>query len=205
MEKGIHSYAKYAWFACWHCTWLYYFALCNSRKKSKLPPWKGFALWLSFPCFFFIGPQCTPLPSKYLTKITSIYQSSSLWLQLMIKQNNCPQQYILSVSLKMNDIFSDLSTSHFYFQGYASQHCNPNNPNVEPKRPSKPINITQLCRLSPTVANHIHISWTPKFGQVWTNITFYWYSHITITVQLMDCLCTVNNHDLDKFVRSFLV
>lgn len=157
------------------------------------------------PLFFFIGPQCTPLPSKCLTKITSIYQSSSMWLQLMIKQNNCLQQYILSVSLKMNDIFSDLSTSHFYFQGYASQHCNPNNPNVEPKRPSKPINITQLCRLSPTVANHIHISWTPKFGQVWTNITFYWYSHITITVQLMDCLCTVNNHDLDKFVRSFLV
>lgn len=122
------------------------------------------------PLFFFIGPQCTPLPSKYLTKITSIYQSSSLWLQLMMKQNNCLQQYILSVSLKMNDIFNDLSTSHFYFQGYASQHCNPNNPNVEPKRPSKPINITQLCRLSPTVANHIHISWTPKFGQVWTNI-----------------------------------
>lgn len=126
--------------------------------------------------FFFIGPQWTPLTLKVSwlryqidQRPLCIYQSSSMWFQLMIKQNNCLQQYILSISLKMNDIFNDLSTWHFYFQGYASQHCNPNNPNVEPKRPSKPINITPLCRLSPTVPNNIHISWTPKFGQVWTN------------------------------------
>lgn len=50
-----------------------------------------------------------------------------------------------------------------FFQGHTSQNCNPN---TESKRPSKPVNITQLCRLSPTVPNHIHVSWTPKFGQV---------------------------------------
>ena len=50
-----------------------------------------------------------------------------------------------------------------YFQGNQSQHCNPN---TESKRPSKPVNITPLCRLSPTAANHIQITWTPKYGQV---------------------------------------
>ena len=34
------------------------------------------------------------------------------------------------------------------------------------KRPAKPVNITPLCRLSPTCPNHIHITWSPKFGQV---------------------------------------
>ncbi|KAK3731468.1 hypothetical protein QZH41_013643, partial [Actinostola sp. cb2023] len=35
---------------------------------------------------------------------------------------------------------------------------------TETKRPSRPINITSLCRLSSTVPNHVHISWTPKNG-----------------------------------------
>lgn len=66
---------------------------------------------------------------------------------------------------KSYDLFSCFTGIdwHFYFQGNTSQHCNPN---TESKRPSKPVNITPLCRLSPTVANHIHITWTPKYGQV---------------------------------------
>jgi len=35
-----------------------------------------------------------------------------------------------------------------------------NKPGVEPKRPPKPVNITSLCRLSPTVANQIHVTWS---------------------------------------------
>jgi hypothetical protein len=34
-----------------------------------------------------------------------------------------------------------------------------NKPNVEPKRPPKPINITQLCKLSPILPNVINIKW----------------------------------------------
>ncbi|RUS90490.1 hypothetical protein EGW08_001758 [Elysia chlorotica] len=34
-----------------------------------------------------------------------------------------------------------------------------NKPNVEPKRPGRPVDITSLCRLSPTVSNAITVTW----------------------------------------------
>lgn len=37
---------------------------------------------------------------------------------------------------------------------------------VEPKRPSRPINITSLVRLSTTVPNTIVVSWTAEIGRV---------------------------------------
>lgn len=40
-----------------------------------------------------------------------------------------------------------------------------NKPGVEPKRPSRPVNITPLCRLSPTVSNHVSVSWASEFGR----------------------------------------
>ncbi|XP_076354598.1 E3 SUMO-protein ligase PIAS2-like isoform X3 [Tachypleus tridentatus] len=40
-----------------------------------------------------------------------------------------------------------------------------NKPGVEPKRPSRPVNVTGLCRLSPTCPNHINISWASEYGQ----------------------------------------
>lgn len=33
-----------------------------------------------------------------------------------------------------------------------------NKPGVEPKRPSRPVNITALCRISPTVTNRVLVS-----------------------------------------------
>uniref|UniRef100_A0A4W5KJ49 PINIT domain-containing protein n=1 Tax=Hucho hucho TaxID=62062 RepID=A0A4W5KJ49_9TELE len=36
---------------------------------------------------------------------------------------------------------------------------------VEPKRPSRPINITSLVRLSTTVPNTIVVSWTSEIGR----------------------------------------
>ncbi|KAH9518349.1 E3 SUMO-protein ligase pias1 [Bulinus truncatus] len=38
-----------------------------------------------------------------------------------------------------------------------------NKPNVEPKRPGRPVDITNLCRLSPTVSNAITVSWAADF------------------------------------------
>ncbi|XP_014672923.1 PREDICTED: E3 SUMO-protein ligase PIAS2-like isoform X2 [Priapulus caudatus] len=42
-----------------------------------------------------------------------------------------------------------------------------NKPGVEPKRPSRPVNITGLCKLSPTSSNHISISWASEFGRAY--------------------------------------
>lgn len=50
----------------------------------------------------------------------------------------------------------------FWVQGYLP----PTKNGVEPKRPSRPINITSLVRLSTTVPNTIVVSWTSEIGRV---------------------------------------
>lgn len=50
----------------------------------------------------------------------------------------------------------------FGLQGYLP----PTKNGVEPKRPSRPINITSLIRLSTTVPNTIVVSWTSEIGRV---------------------------------------
>ena len=35
-----------------------------------------------------------------------------------------------------------------------------NRRNVQPKRPPRPVNVTSLCKLSPTVANRINVTWS---------------------------------------------
>lgn len=52
-------------------------------------------------------------------------------------------------------------------QGYLP----PTKNGVEPKRPSRPINITSLVRLSTTVPNTIVVSWTAEIGRVSTEVS----------------------------------
>lgn len=40
-----------------------------------------------------------------------------------------------------------------------------NKPGVEPKRPPRPVNITPMIKLSPTVANTINVSWGAEYGR----------------------------------------
>ncbi|XP_054724066.1 E3 SUMO-protein ligase PIAS2-like [Uloborus diversus] len=40
-----------------------------------------------------------------------------------------------------------------------------NRPGVEPKRPSKPVNITHCTKLSPTVNNLVNVSWATTYGR----------------------------------------
>lgn len=47
-------------------------------------------------------------------------------------------------------------------QGYLP----PTKNGAEPKRPSRPINITPLARLSATVPNTIVVNWSSEFGRV---------------------------------------
>jgi len=42
-----------------------------------------------------------------------------------------------------------------------------NKPGVEPKRPPRPVNITPMCRISPTVTNRIIVSWASDYGRCW--------------------------------------
>ncbi|XP_014487444.1 PREDICTED: E3 SUMO-protein ligase PIAS2 isoform X6 [Dinoponera quadriceps] len=40
-----------------------------------------------------------------------------------------------------------------------------NKPGVEPKRPPRPVNISPLVKLSPTVGNEIRVSWSADYGR----------------------------------------
>ncbi|CAG9839811.1 unnamed protein product [Diabrotica balteata] len=40
-----------------------------------------------------------------------------------------------------------------------------NKPGVEPKRPPRPVNITGMVKLSPTIGNHISVSWAADFNR----------------------------------------
>lgn len=42
-----------------------------------------------------------------------------------------------------------------------------NKPGVEPKRPPRPVNITQYIKLSPTSANTINVQWMHDYGRVY--------------------------------------
>ncbi|XP_072943055.1 E3 SUMO-protein ligase PIAS3 isoform X2 [Epargyreus clarus] len=42
-----------------------------------------------------------------------------------------------------------------------------NKPTPEPKRPPRPVNISSLVKLSPTVANTIHVSWASDFTRAY--------------------------------------
>ncbi|XP_045561972.1 E3 SUMO-protein ligase PIAS1 isoform X1 [Salmo salar] len=65
-----------------------------------------------------------------------------------------------------------------------SKPCNlpsylpPTKNGVEPKRPSRPINITSLVRLSTTVPNTIVVSWTAEIGRVRNLIVVSWTAEI---------------------------
>lgn len=41
-----------------------------------------------------------------------------------------------------------------------------NKPNVDPKRPPRPVNVTTNVKLSPTVANNINVSWCSEFSRI---------------------------------------
>lgn len=47
-----------------------------------------------------------------------------------------------------------------------------NRPGVEPKRPSKPVNITQYTKLSPTVNNMITVGWSSSYGRSYAAVLY---------------------------------
>lgn len=56
--------------------------------------------------------------------------------------------------------------SHCFLMLCLQGYLPPTKNGVEPKRPSRPINITSLIRLSTTVPNTIVVSWTSEIGRV---------------------------------------
>ncbi|KAJ8417506.1 hypothetical protein AAFF_G00223490 [Aldrovandia affinis] len=77
-------------------------------------------------------------------------------LRFCLSETSCPQEdhFPSNLCVKVNSKPCNLP-------GYLP----PTKNGVEPKRPSRPINITSLVRLSTTVANAIVVSWTSEIGR----------------------------------------
>uniref|UniRef100_A0AAR2KJQ0 Protein inhibitor of activated STAT, 1b n=1 Tax=Pygocentrus nattereri TaxID=42514 RepID=A0AAR2KJQ0_PYGNA len=83
--------------------------------------------------------------------------SVQVQLRFCLSETSCPQEdhFPPNLCVKVNGKPCNLP-------GYLP----PTKNGVEPKRPSRPINITSLVRLSTTVPNTIVVSWTSEIGRV---------------------------------------
>lgn len=66
------------------------------------------------------------------------------------QEDNFPPNIAVKINEKMCPLPSPIPT---------------NKPGVEPKRPSRPVNVTALCRISPTVTNRVNVSWASEYGR----------------------------------------
>lgn len=112
-------------------------------------------------------------------KFEFLYQ---VQLRFCLLETSCDQEdnFPPGVIVKVNGKIAQLPVSplalfqesrcHIHFPFCCFQNPLPTNkPGVEPKRPSRPVNITQYCRLSPVAANQISVSWnTSDFARAFT-------------------------------------
>ena len=61
-----------------------------------------------------------------------------------------------------------------------------NKPNVEPKRPPRPVHLTPLCKLTPTLNNVVNIKWAADYGKNW--VVGIWLVEKLSSEQLLDRL-----------------
>ncbi|CAH6871898.1 Pias1 [Phodopus roborovskii] len=91
-----------------------------------------------------------------------------------LSETSCPQEdhFPPNLCVKVN-------TKPCSLPGYLP----PTKNGVEPKRPSRPINITSLVRLSTTVPNTIVVSWTAEIGRTYS-MAVYLVKQLSSTVLL---------------------
>lgn len=113
---------------------------------------------------------------RFCLSETSCPQEDHFPPNLCVKVNGKPCNLPVRSSISAPEEETDSSggrysrmtlTCHCAIQGYLP----PTKNGVEPKRPSRPINITSLVRLSTTVPNTIVVSWTSEIGRVRVQIS----------------------------------
>ena len=76
-----------------------------------------------------------------------------------------------------------------------------NKPNVEPKRPPRPINITPLCKLSPILANTVSVKWAADYGKGW--VVGIWLVEKLSSEQLLERLTSKGKRQ-PEFTRELI-
>ncbi|XP_030270269.1 E3 SUMO-protein ligase PIAS1-like isoform X1 [Sparus aurata] len=124
---------------------------CNSRASDNSQRFQE-------TCFAFaLTPQqVQQISSSMDISGTKCDFSVQVQLRFCLSETSCPQEdhFPPNLCVKVNGKPCNLP-------GYLP----PTKNGVEPKRPSRPINITSLVRLSTTVPNTIVVSWTAEIGR----------------------------------------
>jgi len=147
------------------------------------------------------------LPSTLLAKGSGRFQEAQFQFVLTVQQaNDIASTRDIRATTKLNYLhqvqlrFCPLDTTKEQGDEFPPSICvqvngkmcplpNPiptNKPNVEPKRPPKPIDLTPLCKLSPTLPNTVNVKWAADQGKGWV-IAIYLVEKLS-SEQLLDRL-----------------
>nr|KAF6393238.1 protein inhibitor of activated STAT 1 [Pipistrellus kuhlii] len=154
-----------------------------SRAPTRAPGWRGACNQASDnsqrfreTCFAFaLTPQqVQQISSSMDISGTKCDFTVQVQLRFCLSETSCPQEdhFPPNLCVKVN-------TKPCSLPGYLP----PTKNGVEPKRPSRPINITSLVRLSTTVPNTIVVSWTAEIGRNYS-MAVYLVKQLSSTVLL---------------------
>jgi len=109
--------------------------------------------------FFLTSAQATDIASnrdiKDGSKIDYLYQIQLRFCPLLFEPNKeMSDEFPPNVTVQVNEKIVQLPNP-----------IHTNKPGVEPKRPPRPVNITQCCKLSPVVPNKVTVRWATGYGK----------------------------------------
>ncbi|XP_043277598.1 E3 SUMO-protein ligase PIAS4 isoform X2 [Venturia canescens] len=131
--------------------------LAELLKPSSLMPQGSIRLQENTFMFHLTPQQSTDIASSRDCRSGSkMDYTVQVQMRFCLQETSCEQEdyFPPSVAVKVNGKLCPLP--------------NPiptNKPGVEPKRPPRPVNISPLVKLSPTVGNNIHVTWSADYGR----------------------------------------
>ncbi|XP_072395892.1 E3 SUMO-protein ligase PIAS2-like isoform X2 [Diabrotica undecimpunctata] len=132
----------------------FYDVLADLVKPSSLVPHSNQRMQEGNFYFSLTPQQATDIASSRDTRPGTCDYIKQVQMRFCLLETSCEQEdcFPPNVLVKVNNKLCPLP--------------NPiptNKPGVEPKRPPRPVNITGMVKLSPTVGNHISVSWATDF------------------------------------------
>ncbi|XP_070850753.1 E3 SUMO-protein ligase PIAS1 isoform X5 [Drosophila suzukii] len=133
----------------------FYDVLGTLIKPSTLVP-RNTQRVQEVPFYFTLTPQqATEIASnRDIRNSSKVEHAIQVQLRFCLVETSCDQEdcFPPNVNVKVNNKLCQLPNV-----------IPTNRPNVEPKRPPRPVNVTSNVKLSPTVTNTIMVQWCPDY------------------------------------------